>query len=309
MKKIAVILLAGLVIVTAQPLDSYAGPWTLKQGKAWTEVFSRYSTSKYAYGSNGNISRWNNGGFQNTWDVEGKLEYGISDNVNFLFGLPYAWTTWKDDYVVHGNNEKLKNEGFKELNVGLKYRFLQKPVVAAVQVKGYIDMQMTTERSVEPQISEYGNAVEFRGLVGKSFNINKKTCYVAAESGFKLKMKGHPNENEYANTVPVFVECGYAPLDWLMFKGEIDSYFSIPGTGRVKDSAIWRVGPIFSFGGRGFSSFKKGGENSINIELLYGQSFYGRGDPDLKKGNPTWPNRDDRVGAVQEFIFKVQVLF
>ena len=306
MKKIAVLLLAGLFVVAALPVNSHAGPWTLKAGKAWVEIFSRYTYTNECFDPKGNRSRWNNGGFQKTFDVEGKLEYGATDKLNLLLNVPYAWSIWKDDYILHGNNPELKNEGFKEINFGAKYRFLDKPLVAAVQLKAFI--YPYTDRNKEPSLSEYGNALEGRILLGKAFSVLKRNCYVAAESGFKLRSKRWIARSDWANTVPVFAETGCALFDWLMIKGEIDCSISIPGTGRVKDTYTWRAGPIFSLMGKGFSEIYKGGDNSLNIELQYGQTFAGRGDSGIQR-DPSWPNSEDRIAAAHEFICKIQLLF
>ncbi|MGB2661366.1 MAG: hypothetical protein WBD04_03145, partial [Candidatus Omnitrophota bacterium] len=69
-----------------------------------------------------------------------------------------------------------------------------------------------------------------------------------------------------------------------------------------------RIGPIFSLLGQGFSSIFRGDEYSLNLELQYGWTFAGRSDPDIQK-DPSYPNRDDRIGSSHEVIAKVQLLY
>ncbi len=306
MKKICIILLAGLVVFMASGAVSHAGPWTLSEGKTWVEIFGRYSTSKYCFDHEGDKSRWDKGGFQEIWDLEAKLEYGVTDKFNVLLYVPYTWNTWKEDQVVHGGMDVLKNEGFKEIQIGGKYKFLDKPVVASVQLKAFINTQ--ADRNKEPLLSEYGNAIEIRGIVGKSFKIYEWPSYFSFESGFKLRQKRWGWESDYANTIPIFAEFGFSPHDRVMIKNEFDCSLSVPGTGRIKDTYTWRIGPIFSLLGQGFSSVYRGAEYSLNLELQYGWTFAGRGDPDIHRDS-SWPNSDDRVGAMQEWIAKVQLLF
>ncbi|MCK4851655.1 MAG: hypothetical protein KAS86_00945 [Candidatus Omnitrophica bacterium] len=314
MRKVIVLLLVGLLVLAARPALSHAGAWTLEQGRTWIEIFSRYTYANECFDPDGNKSRWNNGAFSEIWDVEGKVEYGVTDDLSLLLGIPYTWSTWKDDYILHGANQELKHEGFKELTFGGKYQFFKKkPVVAAVQVKGFI--YPYTDRNKEPALSGYGNAVEVRGILSSSFDVLERFCYVSAESGYKLMSKRWIGDSDWADTIPVFAEAGFSPVDWLMLKGEIDCSISLPGTGRIKDTYTWRAGPIFSLMGRGFSSVRKGTTAppseetfSLNLELQYGQTFAGRGDPDIQR-DPTWPNSDDRISAAHEFIFKVQLLF
>lgn len=308
MRKLAALILATLVAITAVPTDSYAGPWTLKQGKLWAETYARYSTAKYCFDPNGNKSRWNNGGDSQIYDIEQKFEYGFTDRFNILLGIPYSFSFWSDDYRDHSPSDcqSLKNEGFKQPNFGFKYRFVDKPFVAAAQLKAFI--YPAEDRNKEPLLDEWGNALEGRLLLGKSFSIKKRPTYVACEFGYKVRAKRWVNNSDWANTFPLFAEFGYAPNDRVMLKTEIDCVISQPGTGRIKDTYTWRIGPIIALLGNGFSSVKKGGNSSLNLEFQYGIQFAGRGDPDVHR-DPTWPNNADRISAPQEFIAKVQALF
>ncbi|MGB2661968.1 MAG: hypothetical protein WBD04_06255, partial [Candidatus Omnitrophota bacterium] len=278
MKKTSIVLLAGLMFLMASVATSYAGPWTLAQGKIWTEIFTRYTYSNHCFDSKGNLSRWEGNGFQEVWDLEAKVEYGLFDKFNVLLYVPYTWNTWKEDQVISGGKDELKNEGFKEIQIGGKYKFLDNPVVAAVQLKAFIDLN--SDRNKEPKLSNYGNALELRGLVGKSFTLADWPCYASIESGIKFPQKRWGERSLYATTIPVFGEFGFSPHDRVMIKNEIDCSISVPGTGRVKDTYTWRIGPIFSLLGQGFSSIFRGDEYSLNLELQYGWTFAGRSDPD-----------------------------
>lgn len=308
MRKLAIVALAAILVLSVLPTDSYAGPWTLKHGKLWAETYGRISMAKYCFDPKGNRSRWNNNGDSMIYDIEQKFEYGFTDRLNILLGIPYSYSEWSDDYKTHNPSDSrtIHNEGFKEPNFGFKYRFLDKPVVAAAQVKVFI--YPGEDRNKQPTLDEWGNAIEGRLLLGKSFTIKKRPSYVACEMGYKVRSKRWVGDSDWANTFPLFAEFGYAPHDKLMLKTEIDCVISQPGTGRVKDTYIWRIGPIINLLGNGFSSVKKGGDSSLNLEFQYGIQFAGRGDPSIHN-NATWPNNDDRISAPQEFIAKVQALF
>lgn len=308
MRRLATMTLVALVLISMMPTDSFAGPWTLKQGKLWGETYGRISEARYCFDKNGNRSRWNNGGESLIYDLEQKFEYGATDKFNLLLAIPYSWSFWSDDFMVHNPNNctTMKNEGFKQPNFGFKYRFLDKPFVSAAQLKIFI--YPWEDRNKEPLLDEWGNAVEMRLLAGKSFSVWKRPSYVSFEAGYKVRSKRWVGDSDWANTFPLFAEAGYSPNDRLMIKTEIDCSISQPGTGRIKDTYIWRIGPIISLLGNGFSSVKKGGESSLNLEFQYGLQFAGRGDPDINR-NPAWPNDQDRISAPQEFIAKVQVLF
>ncbi|MBD3379591.1 MAG: hypothetical protein GF408_03910 [Candidatus Omnitrophica bacterium] len=299
MKKLVSLFLTGLLLFSGTATTAWAGPWTLKQGKAWTEVFTRYFHSRDYFDPKGEKHRWPDHGNSEIWDVEGKLEYGATDDFNLLLGIPYTWNRWANDYGTAWdfawgpNTGRTHREGFKQINFGAKYRIMEKPVVTSVQVKYFVDT--ASDQVTPPDLYEYGNSLDVRALVGKAFNIDKKLTYFSVESGYRF------NGGQFANTFPVFAELGFAPVDRLMLKGEIDCSFSHMDTGYRKDGVTWRVGTIFNLLGKGFNSIEKGGDSSLNLELQYGQTLWGRGD-----------GRADRyhsVSQAQEFIFKVQALF
>ena len=307
MKKLTTILLAALLVFMVYPAASHAGPWTLAKGKLWAEVFGRYSYSKYNFDYHGNVSRWDNGGYQKIFDLEAKTEYGITDKFNALLYVPYTWNTFKNDFVVHGASQELKNEGFKNIQIGGKYKFIDAPVVMAAQLKFFI-LPFNTDKNKEPMLDEYGNAVEIRGIIGKSFSLFERPCYASIESGFKLRAKRWIGDSDWANTVPIFAEIGISPHDRIMIKNEFDCVISVRGTGRQKDTYTYRIGPIINVFGKGFNAVYRGEDRSMNVEFLYGFTFAGRSDNDIHR-NPMWPNSDDRIGKFHEFIAKVSILY
>lgn len=300
MKRIVLALLIGILVISGMPLDASAGPWTLKQGKLWSEVYTRYFISDQYFDPKGEKHRWPDGGESTIIDLEVKFEYGATDKLNLLLGIPYTWTKWRNDWGQVWNDNwgdntgMVDREGFKAVNFGAKYRIIEKPVVVAVQGKFFIDVE--TDQYYPPDLYDYGSAFELRGLVGKAFTIKKKLVYFSVESGYRWQIN-----SDWANTIPVFIEGGFAPLDWFMIKSELDCSFSHQGTGTRKDYMTWRVGPIFNVLGKGFNSIEKGGDNSLNIEFQYGMTIWGRGDGQSEQYQNT--------SKAQEFIAKVQVLF
>ncbi|MBD3296343.1 MAG: hypothetical protein GF392_03145 [Candidatus Omnitrophica bacterium] len=256
----------------------------------------RYFHSYQYFDPDGEKHKWPNDGTGQSYDLELKNEFGLTDDLDLLLYVPYTWAYWQNDWsdTRFGQNEK--HEGFKQVQPGFKYRFLKKPFTAAGQIKFFIDIP-NTDRVQQPDIYEYGNAMEIRGLFGKSWRLYDRPAYASLETGVYWTF---PN-NDWAHYVPVFFETGFAPLEWLMVKTELDGRFSLQGTGIQKDTLTWRVGPIFSLLGRSFSTIKKGGESSLNVEFQYGMTVWGRGDGNTERYN--------NVSKAQEFIAKVQMLW
>ncbi|MEA3488806.1 MAG: hypothetical protein U9R44_00485 [Candidatus Omnitrophota bacterium] len=300
MKKTAILLLTALAVMLVVPATSHAGPWTLKKGKIWAEVYTKYFFSKNYYDPKGEKHRWGDGGFSRIYTVEGKLEYGITDRFNVRLSVPYVWSYWKNDWgKVRADWGKFKNEGFQHIGLAAKYRFLDKPITAAAWGAVYIE-PTNLDRCKQPDLIDYGSAIEARALLGKAFKIYKKPCYVASELGYRWQ-SNWTHKSPFANYLIIFGEGGIAFFDWLMLKGEVDLRYSHEGTGTRKDYCIWRVGPIFSVFGKGFSEVYKGGDYSFNVELQYGRYAWGRADGRSEKYNT--------VSAADEYIIKFQVLF
>ncbi|MFC1548851.1 hypothetical protein ACFL5E_02720 [Candidatus Omnitrophota bacterium] len=300
MKKIAILSLVGLLVLVSLPIDSHAGPWTLKKNKLWTETFFRYFHSKKAFDHEGDVSRWDHGGISEIYDLEQKFEYGVTDNFNLLLNIPYTWSMWKNDYSnARFNQNKAKNEGFKQIITGFKYKMTDKPVVTAAQFRFFIHPE-STDTTVPPDLFEYGSGMELRGLIGKSFKVYKRPAYISYEVGY-FWQSNWMNKSDFANYIPMFLEGGFAPFDWLMLKGELDFRYSHQGTGVRKDTLTWRCGPIINLLGRGFSTVYRGGESSLNLELQIGQTAWARGDGTSE--------RYGRVSAAWEYIAKVAVLW
>lgn len=315
MRKIFISIAAIAIICSFFPVDSFAGPWTLSKNKFWMETFVRYYFAKHYWDSDYNLDRWDNGGRSTIWDLEGKFEYGARDDTTLLLGLPYSWGRWRDDGDETDAVANPKHEGFKNLNCGVKYRFMKKPFTAAVQGKIYLQPQ-AVDKHKAPDLSDYGDALEGRFLIGKSWRVlNGKYCYISGEGGYYWQTDW-VNTSEYASYFPILVEYGIAPWTRVMWKSEMDCRISHPGTGVIKDTYTARTGVVLNLIGRAFNAVEKGGELgpeeglSLNLALQYGMTVLGRGDPENREEAADEPSGgSDKISAAQELIFKVQVLF
>ena len=305
MKKAAIFLLIGMFVLVFFAQDSHAGPWTLKKGKVWTELYGKYFFSKSYADPKGHAHKWGDGGLSRIYTLEGKLEYGITDRFNMRLSVPYSWSYWKNDWGkiwqdTWGTDQgKTKSEGFQHIGIAMKYRFLDKPLTMAAWGQVLIQPR-NADRVHQPDLMEYGDGIEARCLIGKSFNIYKKPCYVSTELGY-LWRSDWMVKSPFANQFIVFGEGGIALFDWLMIKSEVDFRYSHMDTGIRKDTLTWRIGPIINLLGKGFSEVYKGGDSSLNLELQYGRTFWARADGRSEKYNT--------ASLADEYIAKIQVLW
>jgi hypothetical protein len=219
-----------------------------------------------------------------------KLEYGLTDWLTLMGGVEYK-EAWYKEYSrpASWGTYVRKNHGLTTVEVGARARLLKKPFVLSGQIKGYINTLRGYDlNDREPGISDGDDSLELRGLIGKKWD-TKIPFYFGFESGYRWHNRDVPN------SIPVFGEFGFWPLDWLLIKTEIDCYFSHSGTGDLnKDYAIWRIGPVIELldflypdkksegpGGPGGPAGTLGNDvtrkgQSFNIGVQYGNTFWGR---------------------------------
>lgn len=279
--------------------NAFGGAWTLKQYKVWGEYYFKWHWAKEDFGAGpmNQLRNKSNNGRSWGWAMEPKIEYGITDWLNFLCSLEYKESKYKEyDRPAAWGAFRRKNHGISSIKLGAKMRFIENPVVISGQFKFFIYPGYGNYNGEgggfphQPAIGDGDDALELRGLIGKEFHVplwsegNTIKCYAGLESGYRFR-----NRN-VCNDIPFFVEGGFWMFDWLLVKAEVDGYWCHDGTGNLeKDYAIWRVGPMLAFLG-GDPVTKQG--KQFNVEFQYGQVFWGR-----------------NVSKDQELVLKVQTEF
>ncbi len=284
MKKIFALLTVFCLVF---PRLAFAGAWTLPIHQWCIEYYMKANWAKNDFGPDRDLRRFPNP-FRPPnnvrswgWSMIPKAEYGVNDWFSILGSLEYKESKWKEyTRPASWGAYRRKSHGITEFNFGGKLRFLKDPVVLSGQLKAFIYSGKGCNE--DPQLSDGNSALELRGLVGKSFD-GPIPFYLGAETGYRFK-----NRN-VCNDIPFFIETGFWPLKWFLIKTEIDGYWSHDGTGNLeKEYAIWRIGPTIQLYtlyqllagheiGRediGGLITKKG--RSFNIELQYGNTFWGR---------------------------------
>ncbi len=278
---------------------AYAGAWTVPKYKVWTEYYMKWNYAKETFNEQDQLSSSGTHvkNFRNQeFVMEPKLEYGITDWLNFQVSMEYKEAHYKEyDRQPSWGSFVRKNHGITNIKVGGKWRLVDKPVVFSTQTKvfiypGYgIDHGDDPAQKNQPSIGYGDDAVEQRVLIGKTFGIPvtkqfKLPCYVGAETGYRWRTR------HVCNDIPYFVEGGFWPVPWLLLKSELDGYKVHGGTGSIKSGyGIWRVGGVWQVFG---DSTLREGNKLFNIEFQYGMTVIGK-----------------NTNAVQEWVLKVQTQF
>ena len=298
---LSIVLVAFISAICAE--KALAGAWTVPKYKVWGEYYMKWDYAKEQFLANGKRGPINTTDEARTWEFiqEPKLEFGVTDWLTALGSVEYKESHYKEynrpDYFGTGDRAfARKNNGVTNIKLGGRWRFMQNPFVFSTQVKAFIypgygnyhgdDPAFTNQ----PSIGRGDDAVEWRMLIGKTFDVNftknfKLPFYVGAETGYRWRTRS------VCNDIPYFIEGGFWPREWLLLKSELDGYKCHAGTGSIKESyGVWRIGGIWQvFGG---DSILRTGNKLFNLEFDYGMTVWGK--------NTT---------AFQEWTFKIDTQF
>ncbi|NQT33200.1 MAG: hypothetical protein HQ594_05985 [Candidatus Omnitrophica bacterium] len=286
MKKTISILLVSCILL---PQLAFAGAWTLPKRNIWGEYFFKINYAKREYDSNGKSIRKANGARTWGWSMIPAIEYGVTDWLTAIWKIEYKEGHYKE-YSRPGawGPYSVKNHGVTETQVGARLRILEDPVVFSTQLKGFIYTGYNNGKeglARQPGLSDACDSLEWRFLFGKFVN-SKIPFYGGLETGYRWRNR------DVANDIPFFVEFGFWPVKWLLVKTEIDGYWCHRGTGNIrKEYAVWRIGPVIQLldiyrlfrgdqlKGNQFADDVTLKGKSFNLEIQYGETFWGRGFP------------------------------
>lgn len=286
MKKLLILTLALCVIA---PHLAFAGAWTLPKNRVWVEQSSKISWGKEDFTTGGGVQRKgthpenpNPAGRSHIFSSVTQMEYGVEDWLTALGGFEYKTGEYKEDNRPAGWEDpyKVSNHAFTNMELGLRARFMEEPVVASLQIKGIWYLGGKGSKSAM-QLSDGNDTLELRALVGKSWHETYFPIYAGIESGYQFNNRG------VQNRLPAFAEVGFWPLDWLLVTNELDMVFGHNSTGDAEKSWMtWRVGPTFqlldlwetitgkSIEGTGVSATREG--RSLDLAINYGRTLWGR---------------------------------
>ncbi len=232
-----------LIMICLLPTEAFAGAWTVPKGNWYVELYNKYYWHDSYFNADGDKTRWDYGGRYTEWMSELKAEYGITDRFNLLASIPYKHAVWSD----HFNHDVSSDVG--DSWVKAKYRFFDETTMpfifsgqAGLRIHGPYDPHDS------PALGYHEMAGEARLIASKSFSI--LPSYGGVEVAYR------PRGKKPANEIPYFLEYGYYPTNWVMFKGTLDGVKAIRGTGIKEDYTKWTASVILNLRGT-FGTFRK----------------------------------------------------
>ncbi|MEA3560919.1 MAG: tetratricopeptide repeat protein [Candidatus Omnitrophota bacterium] len=246
------------------------GAWGYPKGYCNFELYSRYYWHNSQFDHEGNIIRWGFNGSYKEILTELKVEYGLTGKVTLKGYFPYKYARWEDDFAVNTTS------GLADIWLGGQYRFLDDPLVMAVQLRGKFPAGY--DENAIPSLGSGKIDGEVGILSGKSFD--PLPCYLKAESGYRAR------GGEQTDEIPYYFEFGYKAWDGLILKVALDGIEGLGSTGDIEqDYTKWATGLVYNI-----KSVTKGltPTESFDLEIGYARTFSGK-----------------NAGSASEIIFKI----
>ena len=207
MKKTA---LALLLVLLSVPSLALAGAWTTPMLHSWHKLAFNYFSSDENFDNDGDIER-SNADFTD-WNLSYYGQLGLTGFLDVWTTFAYKNLTFEDDAV------KRETSGIGDIDLAVKGRFLQKPLVASAQFTFTSPWAYDTEDNIV--LGDNVAAYELRLLLGRS--LYPVPGYVGLEGGYKLK------EGDFADQWRYLVEVGFQL--WKIYaRAKLDGYASAQG--------------------------------------------------------------------------------
>jgi hypothetical protein len=207
--RFTVLFYAFIYVLTASSV-SYAGAWTMPDGKAYIKVSANAYDSDEHYNADGDAVDFEANGTFEDRNVGLYVEYGVNDRLSLVYSGAYKFLKKKDDQV------KQEFNGLSDMDLALKYRLMNNRA-GVVSVQGLVKVP---EAYDEDEVMLPGNAqydYEIRLMYGRSL---------------------YPAVPGYFNVEGAYRLRDDAPADEMRFLGEFGVDFLKKGFARFKTEAI-----------------------------------------------------------------------
>ncbi|MBN2706724.1 MAG: hypothetical protein JXR89_09830 [Deltaproteobacteria bacterium] len=184
MKKLLLSLsLAALLIGSGLNSAAWAGAWTNKQNGMYNKLALNYFASRDYYDDDGDRHGLAYDGKFTDINLNWYLEYGLTDSLTLIGSLYYKWLEEENDYF------RAESDGVGDIEVGLKWKILDDPLLLAVQgltkVAGPYDDEV-------PGLGSDQTDFELRLLLGKS--LYPLPLYMGLEAAYRWRTQAPSDE-------------------------------------------------------------------------------------------------------------------
>ena len=159
------------------PTQAYAGAWTAKQGENYLKGAVNYFDTSNRFGPEGTFENFSNKNFNVYW------EHGIKDDLTFFA------TGSLTEIENRADGVETSTTGVGDIDVGLKYRLIDGPVIVSVQ--GLFKAPYLYSENSELPLGNGQEDFEGKLLFGKSFG---DLGYAGLEVGYRVRTEAPVDE-------------------------------------------------------------------------------------------------------------------
>lgn len=234
------LLAIAAVAVVALPRPASAGAWAQEDKGVYLKASAAYSYADEQYKAEGEklqLLSTNEEGTLESRAVRFYGEFGLLPRLTFLTSTSIVRNT-VDSRLVN-----ITTTGMGDFRAGLKYQFLDDPVVVSLASVWTLPTGYTAQPE-NPKVPTLGLGVPMHTAtlaVGKSFY--PVPLYASAEVGFRVR-GGRELSNgdrlEYPPELPYALEVGVDATDWLMVRGALRG---LHGFGDPEELNVFTLSP------------------------------------------------------------------
>jgi len=234
----ALTLLVGLL---SMPSTARAGAWAQKDKHLYAKASVVRSSATHQYKENGRTFQLlseNEPGSYTLWGLLLYTEFGL------LPDLTVTMSTQLSTSVIQSELIKVRTTGLGDFTSGLKYQFLDDPVVMSAMATVTTPTGYTPDPgiAVAPTLGVGVPMYEGTLLIGKSFH--PIPMYVSAQGGFRhrgSRLSRSGDEVDYPPEIPYFAEIGFKPIDWMWVRGVVNG---VEGFGDPRELEAFSLSPL-----------------------------------------------------------------
>lgn len=263
-----VAVLAVLVVLLVFPSAARAGAWAQKDKGLYAKASIVRSSAGRQYKENGETFQLLSENEPGSFTLWGLLVYG---EFGLLPKLTVTMSTQLSTAAVESDLIEVRTSGMGDVRTGLKFQFLDEPLVMSVMGTVTTPTGYTPDPSVTkaPTLGLGVPMYEGSLLIGKSFH--PLPMYASAQTGFRYRgsrLSRGGDTVDYPPEIPYLAEVGVQPVDWLWVRGVVNG---VHGLGDPDALDAFSLSPLTqSYTKVGPSLiFNLGEHYQINVDYLY----------------------------------------
>jgi len=226
------------LVFTLLPLQSHAGAWVAKKGDSYSKVgVSDYSATEF-FGGNPDLDE-----FEGT-NISYYGEWGLGNNWGVFTSVLY-----QDISQTDSSGLTTENDGFGDIDVGVKYQWQAEPFVLSTQLLAKLPYLYDEDDTLP--LGNGQEDIEAKVLVGKSLG---RLGYFGLELGYRFRNDDPSDEIRYLIEYGVSLSDNFylrAKLDGIESANNADNQFTDAGNlsrtlefdiGKLELTAGWNFG-------------------------------------------------------------------